>query len=102
MKSEASHDRIGSECFCVRTGGAKMVMTTPNWSLVETVGTPDGPRQKTLCYLGELNSFPQARWSKTMEVFNEQGETQQRELFPLPAEVPLDDPQVAWVLLNKV
>jgi hypothetical protein len=26
------------------------------WSLVETVRTPDGPRQKTLCYLGELNS----------------------------------------------
>jgi hypothetical protein len=23
------------------------------WSLVETVRTADGPRQKTLCYLGE-------------------------------------------------
>jgi transposase len=72
------------------------------WSLVETVRTPDGPRQKTLCYLGELNSFSQARWSKTIEVFNEQGETQQRKLFPLQAEAPLDEPQVAWVLLNKV
>ena len=27
------------------------------WSLVETVRTPDGPRQKTLCYLGELKQF---------------------------------------------
>jgi hypothetical protein len=26
------------------------------WSLVETVRTPDGPRQRTICYLGELNS----------------------------------------------
>jgi hypothetical protein len=26
------------------------------WSLVETVRTPDGPRHKTVCYLGELNS----------------------------------------------
>ena len=26
------------------------------WSLVETLRTADGPRQKTLCYLGELNS----------------------------------------------
>src|SRR3954447_18011756 len=52
------------------------------WSLVETVRTPDGPRQKTLCYLGELNSSAQARWLKTIEVFNEQGETQQLELFP--------------------
>jgi hypothetical protein len=24
--------------------------------LVETLRTADGPRQKTLCYLGELNS----------------------------------------------
>ena len=42
------------------------------WSLVETVRTPDGPRQKTLCYLGELNSSAQARWLTTIEVFNEQ------------------------------
>ena len=32
------------------------------WSLVETVRTPDGPRQKTLCHLGELNDTAQARW----------------------------------------
>jgi transposase len=25
------------------------------WSLVETVRTPDGPRQKSVCYLGELS-----------------------------------------------
>jgi hypothetical protein len=25
------------------------------WSLVEAVRTPDGPRQTTLCRLGELN-----------------------------------------------
>jgi hypothetical protein len=55
------------------------------WSLVETVRTPDGPRQRTLCYLGELNSSTQARWLKTIEVFNEQGER-----------------QVARVPLNKV
>jgi hypothetical protein len=35
------------------------------WSLVETVRTPDGPRQKTLCYLGELNSSAQTRWLRT-------------------------------------
>ena len=52
------------------------------WSLVETVRTPDGPRQKTLCYLGELNASAQTRWLKTIEVFNEQGEVQQLKLFP--------------------
>ncbi|MDP9205826.1 MAG: IS1634 family transposase [Gemmatimonadota bacterium] len=72
------------------------------WSLVETVRTPDGPRQKTLCYLGELNSSAQARWLKTIEVFNEQGEAQQLKLFPAHVEPPPDDPQVARVLLNKV
>jgi transposase len=72
------------------------------WSLVETVRTPDGPRQETLCYLGELNSSAQARWLTTVEVFNEQGETQQLKLFPSHVEPPPDDPQVARVLLNKV
>jgi transposase len=72
------------------------------WSLVETVRTPDGPRQKTLCYLGELNASAQARWLKTIEVFNEQGEAQQLKLFPSQVEPPTDDPQVARVLLNKV
>lgn len=72
------------------------------WSLVETVRTPDGPRQKTLCYLGELNSSAQARWLTTVEVFNEQGETQQLKLFPSHVEPPPDDPQVARVVLNKV
>ena len=72
------------------------------WSLVETVRTPDGPRQKTLCYLGELNSSAEARWLRTVEVFNEQGEVQQLKLFPSQVEAPPDDPQVARVLLNKV
>jgi hypothetical protein len=72
------------------------------WSLVETVRTPEGPRQRTLCYLGELNGSAQARWLKTIEVFNEQGETEQLRLFPSHIEPPADDPQVARVLLNKV
>ena len=72
------------------------------WSLVETVRTPDGPRQKTLCYLGELNGSAQARWLKTIEVFNEQGEAEQLKLFPSHIEPPADDPHVARVLLNRV
>ena len=72
------------------------------WSLVETVRTPNGPRQRTVCYLGELNSSAQARWLKTIEVFNEQGETQQLKLFPSQVEPPPGDPGVARVLLNKV
>jgi len=72
------------------------------WSLVETVRTPRGPRQRTLCYLGELNSSAQARWLKTVEVFNEQGEAEQLKLFPAQVEPPSGDPQVVRVLVNRV
>jgi len=72
------------------------------WSLVESVRTPDGPRQRTLCHLGELNGADQARWLRTVEVFNEQGEAQQLKLFPSHVESPADDSQVARVLVNKV
>src|SRR5947208_11643290 len=72
------------------------------WSLVETVRRPSGPRQRTLCYLGELNSSAQARWLKTIAVFNEQGEVQQLKLFPSHIEPPVDDPQVARVLVDQV
>src|SRR6266852_4975969 len=71
------------------------------WSLVETVRTADGPRQRTLCYLGELNGSAHARWQKTVEVFNEHGESTQLKLFPSEVEAP-DDPSVARVLVKKV
>jgi len=71
------------------------------WSLVETERTADGPRQRTLCYLGELNSSGQARWLKTVEVFNEQGESRQLKLFPADSDVP-DEADVARVLIGKV
>src|ERR1700716_627151 len=71
------------------------------WSLVETVRTADGPRQRTLCYLGELNGSAHARWQKTVEVFNEHGESTPLKLFPSEAPAP-DDPTVARVLVKKV
>lgn len=66
------------------------------------VRTPEGPRQRTLCYLGELNDSAQARWWKTIEVFNEQGESRQLKLFPSHVEVPEGDPNVARVLIHQV
>jgi hypothetical protein len=49
-----------------------------------------------------LNSSAQARWLKTVEVLNEQGESTQLKLFPSEVEPPANDPQVARVLLNRV
>jgi len=72
------------------------------WSLVEMVRTADGPRQRTLCYLGELNDSAQARWLKTLEVFNAQGESRQLKLFPWDIEPPAADAAVARVRLDQV
>src|SRR2546422_9493008 len=72
------------------------------WSLVETVRTADGPRQRTLCYLGELNGSAQARWLKAIEVFNEQGESHQLKLFPSDTEPPVEEAGVARGELNRV
>jgi transposase len=72
------------------------------WSLVESVRTPDGPRQRTVCHLGELNGSEHARWLRTVEVFNEHGEAQQLKLFPSHLGTPPDDPQVVRVLVNQV
>ena len=72
------------------------------WSLVETVRTPDGPRQRTVCHLGELNDSAQARWLKTIEVFNEAGERHQLKLFPSDVAPPPDDAEVAQVLIQRV
>jgi len=72
------------------------------WSLVETVRTPDGPRQRTVCHLGELNDSAQTRWLKTIEVFNEAGERHQLTLFPSDIAPPPDDAEVAQVLVQRV
>jgi hypothetical protein len=49
-------------------------ISTHDSHVSHAVRTVDGPRQRTLCYLGELNGSAQARWLKSVEVFNEQGE----------------------------
>jgi len=55
-----------------------------------------------VCYLGELNHSAQARWLKTIEVFNQQGERRQLKLFPSDVEPPADDPDVARVRVSQV
>jgi transposase len=72
------------------------------WSLVESVRTPDGPRQRTVCQLGELNGSDQARWLKMVEVFNQKGEARQLKLFPSHVDPPADDPQVVRIVMNRV
>ena len=72
------------------------------WSLVETVRTPDGPRQRPLCYLGELHDAARARWLKTTAVFNHHGESRQLKLFPSSVNPPPGETEVAQVLVDRV
>jgi hypothetical protein len=101
VKPDGSHDKIMQECFYVHRR-SKDSKEQRYWSLVETLRTPDGPRQRRLCYPGELNDSAQARWLKTIEVFNEQGENTQLKLFPSEVEPPRDGAEVARVSLGKV
>ena len=71
------------------------------WSLVESVRTPNGPRQRTICYLGELNASAEARWRKTIQIFNAQGESEQLALFPAGTPLPAED-QVVAIRLDRV
>src|SRR5437870_11898983 len=72
------------------------------WSLVETVRTADGPRQRTLCHVGELNDSAQARWLTTIDVVNEAGERHQLKLFPSDDAPAPDGGEVAQGLIPRV
>ena len=57
------------------------------WSLMETIRTVDGTRQRVLCYLGELNSSRKSSWYKAIKVFNDDGREEQLSLFPSDCDI---------------
>ncbi len=73
------------------------------YALVESERTPDGPRQRTVAYLGELNHDQERRWQRTVVFHNRQGDAQQLRLFADGDDVVLpDDPDIARVRLARV
>ena len=61
------------------------------YSVVESVRSSPGahPHQRTLLYLGEINSEQQAQWAKAIEVFEPENKTQQTfSLFPSDKALP--------------
>src|SRR6516165_12581201 len=65
--------------------------------------TPDGPRQRTVAYLGELNHDQERRWQRTVVFYNRQGDAQQLRLFPDDQDVALpDDPDIVRIRLKQV
>jgi hypothetical protein len=73
------------------------------YALVESERTPDGPRQRTVAYLGELNHDQERRWQRTIVFHNRQGDAQQLRLFPDDDSVALpDDPDIVRIRLQRV
>jgi transposase len=73
------------------------------YALVESERTPDGPRQRTVAYLGELNHDQERRWQRTVVFYNRQGDAQQLRLFPDADDLALpDDPDSVRVRLQQI
>src|SRR6185436_16267679 len=53
---------IEIEVFIRKTTKRYKQRTYTNYLLVETVGTPQGPRQKVVCSLGDLSPGPRRKW----------------------------------------
>jgi hypothetical protein len=73
------------------------------YALVESERTPEGPRQRTVAYLGELNHDLERRWQRTVVFYNRQGDAQQLRLFADDDHVVLpDDPDIVRIRLARV
>jgi transposase len=73
------------------------------YALVESERTPEGPRQRTVAYLGELNHAQERRWQRTVVFYNRHGDAQQLRLFPEDDTVALpDDPDIVRIRLQQV
>src|SRR5205807_10635860 len=73
------------------------------YALVESERTPDGPRQRTAAYVGELHHDQERRWQRTVVFHNRPGDAQQLRLFADDADVDLpDDPYIVRIRLKQV
>lgn len=72
------------------------------WALVESLRTEQGPRQRVVAHLGELNHSQQRRWQRTAVFYNRHGDAEQLRLFPDDPDLSLpDEPDVVRVRLSS-
>jgi transposase len=72
------------------------------WALVESMRTEDGPRQRVVAHLGELNHREQRRWQRTLVFYNRHGDVEQLRLFPDDPSLCLpDEPDIVRVRLSS-
>ncbi len=73
------------------------------FSLVESLRTTRGPRQRVVAELGELTEDQQHRWQRTAVFHSRHEKGQDLRLFPDDEQAPLpDDPDVVRIRLGKV
>jgi hypothetical protein len=73
------------------------------YALVESERTPQGPRQRIVAYLGELNHEQERRWQRTIVFYNRHGEAQPLRLFADDEDIVLpDDPDIVRIRLKQV
>jgi len=71
------------------------------WALVQSMRTEEGPRQRVVAHLGELNDTQQRRWQRTIVFYNRHGDAEQLRLFPDDPSLSLpDDPDIVRVRLS--
>jgi len=72
------------------------------WALVESLRTEEGPRQRVVAHLGELNHSQQRRWQRTVVFYNRHGDAEQLRLFPNDPGLSLpDEPDIVRVRLSS-
>jgi len=72
------------------------------WALVESLRTEEGPRQRVVAHLGELNHSQQRRWQRTVVFYNRHGDAEQLRLFPDDPGLSLpDEPDIVRVRLSS-
>ena len=78
------HDTIGPRMFLRPNHRSKDGKDDTYWSLVKDVRTRDGPRQKTLWYLGELNSSAAGTMVEDHRGIQRAGGNRATDTIPLP------------------
>ena len=73
------------------------------WSVVESWRTPDDRvLQRQVLYLGEINDSQQAAWTRAIEVFGDDGQSQQVAIFPVDRAAPPLDCEVVKIRLSEL
>ena len=85
----------------LRRYAQKSGKTHSYYALVESMRTDEGPRQRVMAHLGELNHSEERRWQRTVVFYNRHGDAQQLRLFPDDGLSLPQEPDIVRVKLSR-